>query len=101
MATDREHLFGIDFDAIEGRIRIAPHVPQELYGQDITLDDLILPTDKDTRLSVHINQSSATAATVRMDIRGELPKGEVQVMLPGTTKEHRVSMRRSFTAKFE
>ena len=96
-----EHLFGVDFDAIEKRVRIAPHVPHELYGQEIALDDLILPTGGDTRLSVQIRQSSPTAATIRVTISGSLPKGDLLVVLPGTAKENRVPMQRSFTAKFE
>lgn len=96
-----EHLFGVDFDAIRKQIRIAPNVPQELYGQDITLDDLILPAPQNTRLSVHINQSSATAATIRVNISGKLPKGDLLLMLPGAEKEKRMSMRRSFIAKFQ
>ena len=95
-----EHLFGVDIDAIEHRVRIAPHVPMALYGQDIALDDLILSTGADTRLSVHINQSSPTAATIRVNVSGTLPKGDLLVILPGTTKETRVSIQRSYTAKF-
>jgi glycogen debranching enzyme len=95
-----EHLFGVDFDAINHRVRIAPHVPQALYGQDIALDDLIIPTGADTRLSVHIDQSSPTAATIRINIRGTLPPGDLVVVLPGTAKEDHVSMRRSYAAKF-
>jgi hypothetical protein len=96
-----EHLFGIDFDSIEHRARIIPHIPRELYGQDIALESLILPTDKSSRLSIHIKQSSATAATIRIDIKGNLPRGSVLIKLPGIAKEKRVPMRRSFTATFQ
>jgi hypothetical protein len=95
-----EHLFGVDFDALEHRVRIAPHVPQELYGQDIGLSGLILPTGGDTRLSVHIYQTSRSAATIRIEITGALPRGDLVVALPGSGKENRVSMRHTLTATF-
>ena len=96
-----EHLFGVDFDAIEHRVRIAPHVPQAVYGQDLAMDDLILPTGADTRLSIHINQISPTVATIRVNVIGKLPPGKLIVALPGAGKERRVSMRHSFTASFQ
>jgi Trehalase len=96
-----EHLFGVDFDALNHQVRVAPHLPKALYGQDVALDNLILPTGPDTRLSVHVNQSSQTAATVHINVSGMLPEGDLLVSLPGTAKETRVSMRRSYTAKFQ
>jgi len=95
-----EHLFGIDYDAIEGRVRITPHIPKELYAQSVALEDLILPTGSDTRLSVHVKQSSPATATVSVDVKGTLPSGELEISLPGTEKVQRVSMRNSFTATF-
>jgi len=95
-----EHLFGIDFDAIEKSVRVSPHVPKALYGQNIMLGDLILPTGTDTRLSVRISQSSPAAATIHIEIRGPLPKGDLRVVLPSSRKEIRVPLRHSFTATF-
>jgi hypothetical protein len=96
-----EHLFGVDFDRSRKQLRIEPHVPRELYGQDIALEHLNLPTDGGARLSIHIKQFSQTAATIRVMISGRLPKGDLLVVLPGTAKKDRVSMRRSFTANFQ
>jgi len=96
-----EHLFGVDFDAIQRRVRIAPHVPKELYGQDIALRDLLLPTGGGTRLLVHVHQISPTAASIRVDITGPLPQGDLMVTLPGSGKERRVSMRHTLTTTFD
>jgi hypothetical protein len=95
-----EHLFGIDYDAIEQRVRIAPHVPRALYGEDLELNELILPIGNDTRRSVRIKQFSPTAATVRIEVNGAVPQGELQVMLPGTSKEYPVPLQHFFTANF-
>jgi hypothetical protein len=94
-----DHLFGIEYDAIEKRLRIAPHVPRELYGHQIAIKDLILP-DAESRLSVVIEQSSSTAAQIKVRIAGKLPQGELLVSLPSTGKRRLAPMRSAFTAKF-
>jgi hypothetical protein len=95
-----DHLFGVEYDAIERRLVIAPHVPKELYGKEITLEDLQLPS-AGARLSVRITQLSATEATIRTVIGGKLPKRtQLSISLPGTTEERQVSVRRSFVAQF-
>jgi Trehalase len=96
-----EHLFGIDYDASEKRLRIAPHVPKALYGKNIALAGLILPNDKDTRLTVHVKQTSPTAATIQVEITGPLPEGDLLVTLPGTQKEYRVPVRHSYTTNLK
>lgn len=95
-----EHLFGVDYDAIEKRVRIEPRVPKELYGQDIALEALILPTGADTRLAVHIKQSAPTTARIRIEIEGKLPDSDLVVTLPGANKESRFAMRRSLSVNF-
>lgn len=82
-----DHLFGVDFDAIRKRLRITPRIPQALYGKHLALDNLILPTGADTRLSVSINQSSKKSATITLRITGQLPEGTLQVELPGSPKK--------------
>jgi hypothetical protein len=82
-----ENLFGIDFDAIKKRITITPLVPKALYGKSLSLKDVILPTGGGTRLSVEIKQSSATNATIIVDINGLLPDDTLHVALPGTAKQ--------------
>ncbi|MBI4165499.1 MAG: hypothetical protein HY508_07175 [Acidobacteria bacterium] len=96
-----ENLFGVDFDAIKNTLSISPHVPKALYGKSLRLDDLILPTGKGTRLSLEVNPASATTATIRVNISGQLPIGTLLITLPGTAKKRRVPMRPSFTANFQ
>lgn len=81
-----DHLFGVSYDAVKSELRIAPHVPKALYGKDIELAGLILPTATDTRLSVHIRQTSASAAVVHVDISGALPPGELELEHCPTTQ---------------
>jgi Trehalase len=80
-----ERLFGVDFDAIQRRIRIAPLVPKALYGRTIHIKGLILPTNGNTRLSVEIKQSSAKNASITVDVDGLLPEYKLEVALPGLT----------------
>jgi len=94
-----EHLFGINFDRIHRRLRVTPHVPAELYGHDLAIEGLMLPTGHDTRLSIRVNQSSMTSAIIRISIDGSLPEGDLFVEIPGSG-ERRVIMRHSFTASF-
>jgi len=95
-----EHLFGVDFDRIQKRVKITPHVPEALYGKDLALENLILPTEGDTRLSVLINQSAARAAKITVRISGALPEGTVQVALPGGAKQITMPAKHSITAEF-
>jgi Trehalase len=95
-----EHLFGIDYDAVHGQVRIAPHVPKALYGKDLALDDVILPTEGEAKLSVRINQSAAAAAKITVDITGKLPDGTIQVALPGSSKTSTVPTQHSLTVVF-
>jgi hypothetical protein len=95
-----DHLFGVHYDAIRKRLTIAPHVPPELYGREISIEKLILPAGRDSRLMLHIRQISPTSAVVRLQLTGELPIGDLRIMLPGTDRQTQVPMRRSYTADF-
>jgi hypothetical protein len=81
-----EHLFGIDFDAIQKRVQITPHVPRALYGKDIALDNLILPNSGGSRLSVLINQTGVGRAKISVRITGELPADSLVIALPSSAK---------------
>ncbi|MBI4165500.1 MAG: hypothetical protein HY508_07180 [Acidobacteria bacterium] len=95
-----EHLFGLNYDAIQGQVRVAPHVPKALYGKGLALNDLILPTEGDSKLSVRIKQSSPTAAEITVNIAGKLPDGNLQVALPGSGKATTVPAKHSLTVVF-
>jgi hypothetical protein len=95
-----EHLFGVDFDRIRKRLRIEPHVPQSLYGEEIAIDNLILPSEGDTRLSVRIKQSAMGFAKVAVNISGPLPAESLEIALPGSAKKILVPTPHSMTAIF-
>jgi hypothetical protein len=77
-----EHLFGVDYDRLEGRLRIFPRVPQQLVGAGLALNGLILPAGGDTRLDLRVKRSSAGEVEIHVDIRGSLPAGRVQIVAP-------------------
>jgi len=95
-----EHLFGVDFDRIQKRLRIEPHVPKALYGKDIALENLRLPSAGDTRLSVRIKQSANGSARVTVNMNGPLPEGSLEIALPGAAKKVAAPMPHSMTAVF-
>jgi Mannosylglycerate hydrolase MGH1-like glycoside hydrolase domain len=82
IASVIEHLFGVDYDRIQGRVRILPRVPKELAGKEISLAELKVPAAANTRLSVTVRQMAAGQAHIAVDIRGTLPVGEMEILLP-------------------
>ncbi len=77
-----ENLFGVDYDALAGRIRILPHIPCRLFGKNLTLDSLTIPCDANTRLHLQIRQQSRLAAEMVIRVSGRLPREELVVLLP-------------------
>jgi len=77
-----EHLFGIDYDHIEKRLRIVPHVPDELAGRQISISELILPPEGKRRLSLTVHRNKQGSTQLTINIRGPLPEGSLEVFLP-------------------
>lgn len=77
-----EHLFGVDYDRIEGRLRIFPRVPRQLEGAPLAMRGLILPAGADTRLDVFVTRTAADGLEVRANIRGRLPAGRIEICVP-------------------
>jgi hypothetical protein len=77
-----ENLFGVDYDALRRRLRIVPHVPRALFGRRIALSRLILPGGRDTRLGVTITQTAPGQAEIAVEISGEIPPVELEILLP-------------------
>ncbi len=76
-----EHLFGIDYDALHGYVRIFPHIPKKLTGQEISIRELILPTAAGTRLGVSVKQSvDLHSMEVAITISGKRPELKLQVL---------------------
>lgn len=76
-----EHLFGVDYDCMESRLRIFPHVPKELADKPLRLDGLILPTDGGTRLNVAIAPSVGGEHRISITLDGPIPAGMTEVWL--------------------
>jgi hypothetical protein len=77
-----EHLFGIDYDRLQKRLRIFPHVPDELKNHKISINNLIIPAEQDVRLHLTIDQSLTNRVNFKIRIRGRLPKGDLEIFLP-------------------
>lgn len=77
-----EHLFGVDYDHFDHRLRIAPRLPRKLMNKEIWLKNLVLPTDDKTRLGVTVRQTAPGRAQITVEISGPLPAGEIEVLLP-------------------
>lgn len=88
-------LFGVKYDGITDSVRIAPNLPKRLYGRTLQLNGLILPTGSDTRLSIRLTQAAADRVRMLISFTGGLPKGDVEVLLPGHQKKLRLSAKRS------
>jgi len=84
-----EYLFGVDYDVAEGRLRIMPHIPEELAQEIISIKNLILPTGGQTRLSVTIQpdkKSGGRLINVRID--GDLVESmNIEVLQPRSEKQ--------------
>lgn len=77
-----EHIFGVDYDRIRRCLRIVPRVPEELFDKELSLVHLVIPTGGDTRLDVRIKQRQQGEAEISVEIRGDLPEGEMEILLP-------------------
>lgn len=77
-----ENLFGIDYDRLNKRLRILPHVPEELYGKTLSISNLIIPGENNTRLDLSIEHTGEGAVNIQLDISGKLPQGNLEVLMP-------------------
>ena len=77
-----EHLFGVDYDRLQKRLRIVPHVPDELKDQKISISNLIIPDEKEVLLHLMIDQTSIAQVTIDINISGPLPMIDLEVFLP-------------------
>ena len=77
-----ENLFGIDYDATEKRLRIIPHVPKELFGKEIEISNLKIPSQNDLHLDMKILQKKEGKATILVKLIGNLPDGMLEIYLP-------------------
>jgi hypothetical protein len=95
------HLLGIDYDIHSKEIRVGPHIPRELYGQEVAIENLHLPNAGRARLSVRVMQTSSASATIRVASTGTLPRHYFVVRLPGSASVYRAPANHAATFKFE
>ncbi len=77
-----EDLFGVDYDRIKGRIRILPHIPKDLFGQEVSLRELIIPHNDNLRIGVRLKQTAPGKAEIEVQATGQLPQLELHILLP-------------------
>jgi hypothetical protein len=87
-----EDLFGIDCDCLSKRLRIIPHIPSELLNQEITINNVRVPSLDDVRLNLKIIQQGEGKATITVILNGELPREMIEIGLPGFAGQ-RVALR--------
>lgn len=67
-----EHLFGIEYDSMLKKLRIIPHIPGELKGKPVSINNLILPTDRNHRLHVSVLEAKSY-----MEIEVKITGGQI------------------------
>lgn len=82
-----DHLFGIGFDRTRNRLTVKPYVPQRLWGQNLSIANLLLPTEEGSRLSVQVNQTSGEEARIEVETVGVPENVQLQVALPTSGRE--------------
>lgn len=72
-----EQLFGVTYDAGRKTLTCFPHVPVELYGQTLSLQNLVLPGTNGAMVGIEISTSSdgLTTEVIVNNKRGLLPEG--------------------------
>jgi len=87
-----ENLFGIDYDFRFKRLRILPHIPDELMQKEIEISNLIIPSKNDLRLDLKIVQMKEGKASITIKLKGELPQECLEICLP-TEQVKRVTIK--------
>lgn len=77
-----EHLFGVDYDRMQSRLRVFPHVPKGLAAKPIKLDGLRLPTDGGARLNLAITPNADGGQRISIVLDGPIAKGTTELWLP-------------------
>jgi Trehalase len=91
-----EKLFGLEVNLIDRQLCVCPYIPEALYGKEISISGLRLPTAELATISLSILQRDAKHATIRIVMSGSLPKCELRMGLPGCKMSSR-PLRRTIT----
>lgn len=76
-----DYIFGVDADVLENRLRILPHIPKELCGQELRLEGLILPFAGEPRLNLAVKRQPDGQGEIEYTILGDM-KTPVEVLSP-------------------
>lgn len=78
-----EHLFGINYNSFEKRLRIMPHIPNELLNQEIEINNLKIPSTNELRLNLKILKKEDGKAVISIKLNGKFSSQEMlEVFLP-------------------
>ncbi len=77
-----ENLFGIDYDRLNRRIRILPHIPPDLRGKKISIGNLSIPEEENTRLRLVIETTIEGKVQLEITLDGQLPETDLEVLWP-------------------
>ncbi len=77
-----DHVFGVDADRMENRLRILPLIPKELRGQELRLEGLILPFKGEPRLNLVVKSQPDSQGEVQYSIVGGETKFDIQILFP-------------------
>ncbi len=77
-----ENLFGIDYDRTQMRLRIVPIIPKALWGQEIAISHVKIPSNDSLYLDIRINQKREGKASVRINLKGAIPPEMLEIYLP-------------------
>jgi hypothetical protein len=77
-----ENLFGIDYDYFSKKLRIIPHIPDELMKQEIEIRNLIIPSGNDLRLNLKILKKDDSRAVISVKLDGIIPDTWFEIGLP-------------------
>ena len=82
-----ECVFGIEFDAVERRLTVAPLLTPELRQGRVAIEGLRLPSSGDARLSVSIEPEADGQTAVSIAAEPGLDDVGLRVVLNGATRE--------------
>jgi hypothetical protein len=79
-----ENLFGVDYDRLNKRLRIFPGIPEALKGEKISIENLIIPGEGRSSLSLSLEDSGKGELRIELEIHGPLPQGSLEIFVPAT-----------------
>ena len=84
-----EHLFGINYNSFEKKIRIFPHIPAALLDKEIEIKNVIIPAEEELRIDLKIKKKKKGETHISIKTTGEFYKTDLylEVCLPDYPKK--------------